>query len=132
MGLLDVGLVSLCGENRRDFFTQTLKANISWTNCLIDLMFFVETSYDLVKFQEISDIAIKHSKLAYLKKCFMKFSEILHEQSSNPLTKPEYVVRRSRSYFGGNCIKHLFSKLKNEEFINFFALRKTFFDVSKF
>ena len=39
------------------FFTQTLKAYISWTNWLIDLNFFMVTSFDLVywyvKFQEI-------------------------------------------------------------------------------
>ena len=42
-----------------DFFTQTLKAHISWTDWPIDLIFCMVPSYDLVywwvKFQDISD-----------------------------------------------------------------------------
>ena len=49
------------------FFTQTLKADISWTDWPIDLIFVMVTSYDLVywcvKFQEISDSATTQTSL---------------------------------------------------------------------
>ena len=49
------------------FFTQTLKADISWADWPIDLNFFMVTSYDLVywyvKFQEISDSATTQTSL---------------------------------------------------------------------
>ena len=49
------------------FFTETLKADISWTDWPIDLIFFMAISYDLVylyvKFQEISDSATTRTSL---------------------------------------------------------------------
>ena len=46
----------------------------------------------------------------------MKFSEILHEQPSNPWTNPGLVVRRLRNYYlgGKNHSAHLLAYLRIE------------------
>ena len=82
------------------FFAQTLRGHFSWTECPIDLIFCMVISYDLVywcvKFQEISESpTIQTSpptqkfQISVAKKYPKKFSEILHELPSKPMTNPE-------------------------------------------